>query len=64
LTDENECDWYHASSFSFCDDNGTIVALDFGSGNNLVGTIPMELALLSDSVGELSLVLSVVALYS
>jgi hypothetical protein len=66
LTNENECDWYHASSFSFCDDNGTIVDLDLydDSGNNLVGTIPMELALLSDSVGELSLVLSVVALYS
>jgi hypothetical protein len=66
LTDANECDWYHDPTLSFCD-NGTIVGLDLykdGSGNNLVGTIPMELALLSDSVGELSLVLSVVALYS
>jgi hypothetical protein len=44
---------------SFCDVNGTVVELDFydldtETGNNLVGTIPNELALLSNSLGKLA----------
>jgi hypothetical protein len=57
LTDKNECNWWNSADGLFCDENGAIVDLDLydGSGNNLVGTIPMELALLSDSVAQLSL---------
>jgi hypothetical protein len=64
LTDANECNWYHDPTVSLCDDNEAIVDLDLyleGSGNNLVGTVPNELALLSNSVSEFSFVLSVVA---
>jgi hypothetical protein len=63
LTDANECNWSNGADGLFCDENGAIFELDLydGSGNNLVGTIPIELTLLSDSVGKFSLVLNVVA---
>jgi hypothetical protein len=63
LTDKNECNWWNGADGLFCDENGAIFELDLydGSGNNLVGTIPMELTLLSDSAGKFSLVLNVVA---
>jgi hypothetical protein len=60
ITDVDECDWYNLADTSFCDVNGTVVELDFYDldteiGNNLVGTIPNELALLSNSLEELTL---------
>jgi hypothetical protein len=63
LSDGDECDWWHNfTDVSFCDENGAVVEFFFSDvntdmGNNLVGTIPNELALLSDSVGEFCLVL-------
>jgi hypothetical protein len=59
ITDVDECDWYNLADTSFCDVNGTVVELDFydldtETGNNLVGTIPNELALLSNSLGKLA----------
>jgi hypothetical protein len=57
LTDKNECNWWNGADGLFCDENGAIFELDLydGSGNNLVGTIPMELTLLSDSAALLAL---------
>jgi Leucine-rich repeat (LRR) protein len=57
LTDANECNWSNGADGLFCDENGAIFELDLydGSGNNLVGTIPIELTLLSDSVASLAL---------
>jgi len=54
LIDSDECGWYNDASFCF---NDAVVSLDFyvgSTGNNLVGTIPNELALLSDSIGKYS----------
>lgn len=52
LTDAAECDWYTSSTISrICDFNGNIVELNL-SGNNLVGSIPPELNLLSGSLGK------------
>jgi hypothetical protein len=53
----DECDWYTLADVSFCDATGKIVEVDFydgntENGNNLVGTIPNELAMLSDSLGK------------
>ena len=48
LTDFDECDWYNRDSFC---ENGTVAYLSLYS-NNLVGTIPNELALLSNSLGK------------
>jgi hypothetical protein len=58
MTDGDECAWYITSD-SFCK-NGSIAELDFFDeddyvGNNLVGTIPNELALLSSSLVKLKL---------
>jgi hypothetical protein len=49
-TNRVECDWEHVD----CNYNGSIEMLDL-FGNDLVGTIPNELALLSN-LGELSVV--------
>jgi hypothetical protein len=57
LTDEDECSWYNKANEAFCV-NGSILELDMidvDKGNNLVGTIPNELALLSTSVAKLQL---------
>jgi hypothetical protein len=56
LSNGDECDWYNLADGSFCI-NGSVVELDFydvdtKKGNNLVGTIPNELALLSHSLGK------------
>jgi hypothetical protein len=55
MTDSDECAWYNTAD-SFCK-NGSVAELDFYNendyvGNNLVGTIPNELALLSSSLGK------------
>ena len=51
LTDEDECSWYNKANEAFCV-NGSVFELDMydlerKTANNLVGTIPNELALLS-----------------
>jgi len=56
LTDSDECEWYNgANTWSFCV-SGLVSELDLYDssigGNNLVGTIPDEIALLSNSIGE------------
>lgn len=60
LSDDDECGWYNEATGSFCIDS-KLVDLDLyscqslsddTSGNNLVGTIPNEISLLSDSLGE------------
>lgn len=54
LSDDDECGWYNNAKESFCM-NGAVVELDLyddPNGNNLVGTIPNELALMSNSLSE------------
>jgi hypothetical protein len=62
LSDADECEWYNSESFndlggSFCHDGEVVrlvmVEVDPVSGNNLDGTIPNEIALISNSLGEL-----------
>ena len=50
LGDGDECEWWHDAEGQFCVD-GAVVELDLYS-NNLIRTIPVELALLSNSVGK------------
>lgn len=45
LSDDDECSWYNRADDSFCS-NGAVVEVDLWT-NNLVGTIPAELGLLS-----------------
>jgi hypothetical protein len=64
LSDADECKWYNSKTFngvgeSFCR-NGEVVGLVMVeadgatlTSNNLDGTIPNEIALLSNSLGEL-----------
>jgi len=59
LSNEDECDWFNFADGSFCDETGAVTELDFydrstdpEAGNGLVGTIPNELAFLSDSLGK------------
>jgi len=59
LSDSDECGWYtDAAVFGeYMCSKGAVIGIDFFdtiSGNNLFGTIPDELALLSDSLGECS----------
>eukprot|EP00934_Nitzschia_sp_Nitz4_P000641 Nitzschia sp. Nitz4//scaffold5_size260463//7271//11006//NITZ4_000935-RA/size260463-augustus-gene-0.24-mRNA-1//-1//CDS//3329555199//641//frame0 len=55
LSDETECDWYSSSSLTkVCNDDGFIVELNLNS-NKLVGTIPPELGMLSNSLVSLQL---------
>jgi hypothetical protein len=56
LGDDNECEWWNEAYGPFCVDSA-VVELDLHS-NNLVGTIPVELALLSTSVGKFVLLLT------
>lgn len=51
MSDGDECNWYNREVEAPCKD-GALVELAMDS-NNLVGTIPNELALLSDSLGKL-----------
>jgi hypothetical protein len=56
LSDENECLWYtSASEFRVpCDDSGNLVYLELRN-NGFSGTLPAELALLSNSLTRLEL---------
>ena len=58
LTAQNECDWYfrrNVFSIPICDDLGRLQKLELNGGNGLVGTLPPELALLSNSLRFLDL---------
>ena len=49
---KDECtDWYNSAGEPFCSDNGAVIRLGLAS-NKLDGTIPEEIALLSNSLGE------------
>lgn len=65
LTDANECEWYNSKwkegwqtdpdlirSYEFCDDETGALEKMFLTKNNLRGQLPMELSLLSDSLGK------------
>mmetsp|Transcript_28035 Transcript_28035/g.78619 ORF Transcript_28035/g.78619 Transcript_28035/m.78619 type:complete len:1735 (+) Transcript_28035:155-5359(+) len=55
LTNVTECQWYSSSqSIALCDGDGRLIELDL-TDNNLRGTIPIELAMLSDSLQVLRL---------
>lgn len=49
LTNEHECNWYTSDTGPNCDENGAFVRLAL-SNNNLTGTLPRDLAILSDSL--------------
>ena len=52
LSKTDECKWFSSQSgASICDSNGKYTDLDL-HGNNLSGTLPLEIVLLSDSLGE------------
>jgi hypothetical protein len=64
LSDADECEWYNSESFndiggSFCRDGELVglvmVEVDTFSGNNLDGTIPNEIALISNSLEQMIL---------
>jgi hypothetical protein len=65
LNNENECDWYIQPNNNTLCASGDVVNLDFidedtRTDNNLDGTLPNELALLSGSLSKLfSLVLAI-----
>jgi hypothetical protein len=54
LSNSDECAWYSDADSSFCDENGSVKDLSL-SYNNLVGTIPKEIALMLN-LCELSVV--------
>jgi hypothetical protein len=61
LTNTDECEWFSSEEDDeICDANGNYVEIDL-SGNNLQGTVPLELVLLSDTLGELRLIADVCA---
>ncbi|CAB9515221.1 Leucine Rich Repeat [Seminavis robusta] len=55
--DTNECNWaqIHPVPKTRCGENGQLLSFKFGSANNLDGTIPPEISLLSESMEKLSL---------
>jgi hypothetical protein len=53
LTTANECLWFSTSDESICDELGRLVRLGL-EGNNLQGSVPDELGLLSDSLTEVN----------
>jgi hypothetical protein len=53
MSDMDECEWFNDAEGPFCW-NGVVVEFDFFQ-NNLRGTIPEELALLSSSIGKICL---------
>jgi Leucine-rich repeat (LRR) protein len=55
LSAENECRWYQTKSYrDACDASGSLLNLEL-NGNGLSGSLPSELALLSDSLTRLDL---------
>jgi Leucine-rich repeat (LRR) protein len=52
LSDEDECMWFTSSTRSPCDEGGTYTNLELDL-NGLAGTIPPELALLSDGLSRI-----------
>ena len=55
LSDDDECRWYNpVVSGDVCNTDGDLVTLDLSS-NNLQGTLPAEISMLSDSLGKLLL---------
>jgi Leucine-rich repeat (LRR) protein len=54
LSDDDECLWYNLANSSSCDVNGSVMELDL-TDNRLVGKIPNELAMLSESTRHLDL---------
>ncbi|KAG7354040.1 two component regulator [Nitzschia inconspicua] len=54
LTEENECFWYSSSSRDACDDSGNLAYLDLNE-NGLSGSLPSELAMLSNSLTRIAL---------
>jgi hypothetical protein len=55
LSAENECRWYQTKSYrDHCDASGSLLNLEL-NGNGLSGSLPSELALLSDSLTRLDL---------
>ena len=55
LSTENECQWFQTKSYDeHCDSSGNLLRLEL-NGNNLSGSIPSELALLSNSLNGLDL---------
>ena len=53
LSDVDECSWMSTAQF-VCDDSGRYIELDLQE-NNLVGTLPPELVILSDSLRVINL---------
>jgi hypothetical protein len=51
LTDEDECNWYTGSTNLVCDESGAFQRLVLYD-NNLMGPLPAEVALLSDSLSK------------
>ena len=51
LSSQDECTWYTTSPVSPCDQDGNFLEIDL-KNNNLVGKLPLELLLLSDTLGK------------
>lgn len=51
LSDDDECSWWNDANDVFCTADGAALEFDLWR-NNLIGTIPAELALLSNSLSE------------
>lgn len=51
MRNENECNWYNEAEGPFCSDDGAIIELDMWK-NFIHGTLPDEIALLSDSLSK------------
>jgi len=49
LTDEHECDWFTSDVYPACDEIGAFIRLAL-SNNNVTGTLPKDLAILSNSM--------------
>lgn len=54
LTDEHECDWFTSDVEPSCDESGIFIRLAL-SNNNVAGTLPKDLAFLSDSLQAIAL---------
>ena len=49
MRNEDECSWYNDAEGEFCSSDGAVIQLDMWK-NSLSGTLPEEIALLSDSL--------------
>lgn len=58
LSADNECTWFSSSGTPPCDQDGLFISLDMYD-NNLNGTIPAELALLSNNLITMNLICEV-----